>query len=128
MQRSRHGTAAKPQLLRRGVIVNAPRAQMTGEAYTFVSPEEKQDFSKIERAVGSGIERATLDGFAYEATAEAPLEASRAERPRTHRKKRAQHRGRPAAKKAGTSSSAENGDGSAKSGRPRRRRYGRRRD
>jgi ATP-dependent RNA helicase RhlE len=104
------------------------RAQMTGEAYTFVSPEEKQDFGKIERAVGSRIERATLDGFAYEATAEAPLEVPRGERARAHRKKRAPSRGRPAAKGTRSSSAAENGDGSAKSGRPRRRRYGKRRD
>jgi ATP-dependent RNA helicase RhlE len=104
------------------------RAQMTGEAYTFVSPEEKQDFGKIERAVGSRIERATLDGFAYEATAEAPLEVPRGERARTHRKKRAPNRGRAAANQTRSSSAAENGDGSAKSGRPRRRRYGKRRD
>jgi ATP-dependent RNA helicase RhlE len=103
------------------------RAQLTGEAFTLVSPEEKHDFGRIERAVGSRIERATLDGFAYDATAEAPLEVPRGDRIRALQKKRAQDRARANAKKAGSSSSGR-GDPPAESARPRRRRFGKRRD
>ncbi len=102
------------------------RAQLTGEAFTLVSPEERQDFAKIERAVGSKIERATLDGFAYGATAEAPLEVPRGERIRAMQQKRAQDRARAAEKKARAAASG-NGNGSETPSRPRRRRYGKRR-
>jgi ATP-dependent RNA helicase RhlE len=101
------------------------RAQMTGEAFTLVSPEEAQDFSRIERAVGSKIERATLEGFAYDATAEAPLEVPRAERIRAIQKKRKEDRSRATAKRNGTAPST---DGQVVgSSRPRRRRFGKRR-
>jgi len=102
------------------------RAQMTGEAFTLVSPEETDDFEKIERAVGAQIERARLDGFSYEATAEAPTRGSGGHRRRGSGPKR----GRGRADKAG--GSAQNGDrrqegaASEQSSRPRRRRYGRR--
>lgn len=36
---------------------------MTGDAFTFVSPEEEGDLRAIERAVGKRIERRTLQGF-----------------------------------------------------------------
>jgi ATP-dependent RNA helicase RhlE len=99
------------------------RAQMTGEAFTLVSPQESQDFAKIERALGSKIPRAKLEGFAYEATAEAPLEVPRGERIRAIQKKRSQDRARSAAKKAQNGKKAEE----ESSSRPRRRRYGKRR-
>ena len=106
------------------------RAQLTGEAFTLVSPQEREDFAKIERAVGSKIERAKLDGFAYDATAEAPLEVPRGERIRAMQKKRAEDRARAAAKKkkSGSSSTNSSDEDSARSSRPRRRRYGKRRD
>lgn len=105
------------------------RAEMTGEAFTLVSPQEKQDFSKIERAVGSSIERVRHEGFAYEATAEEPLEVPRGERIRAIQKKRAEDRARSAAKKKRKGSNSGGGQSSEESGsaRPRRRRYGKRR-
>jgi ATP-dependent RNA helicase RhlE len=103
------------------------RARMTGEAFTLVSPEEKHDFGKIERAIGSSIQRAQLDGFSYEATAEAPLEVPRGERVRAIRQRRAQERGRAAARKRSAESGNGSGDASEGSSRPRRRRYGKRR-
>ena len=103
------------------------RAQMTGEAFTLVSPEEKQDFSRIERAVGAPIERAHLDGFAYENTAEAPLEVPKGERVRAIRKQRAQERARAAARNGGAELGTGAAGGSEKPSRPRRRRYGKRR-
>ncbi|MDC0160431.1 DEAD/DEAH box helicase [Gemmatimonadales bacterium] len=101
------------------------RAQLTGEAFTFVSPDERNDFGKIERTVGSKIERAKLDDFAYDATAEAPLEVPRKERVKQIQKKRAQDRARAAAKKKkGAAGNKEEASGPS---RPRRRRYGKRR-
>jgi len=41
------------------------RAQLTGDAYTLVSPEEDRDFSAIERALGKRVSRMTMDGFDY---------------------------------------------------------------
>jgi hypothetical protein len=89
---------------------------MTGEAFTLVSPEERHDFGKIERAVGAKIERAQLEGFAYEATPEAAGPATNGERAR------GSGRARRPSRKAG----AEKGPGK-KPPRPRRRRYGKRR-
>jgi ATP-dependent RNA helicase RhlE len=47
------------------------RAEMTGEAFTFVSPDEEQDLRTIERAVGKGLPRVTLPDFNYKAQAQA---------------------------------------------------------
>jgi ATP-dependent RNA helicase RhlE len=41
------------------------RAEMTGDAFTFVSPEEEGDLKAIERAVGKRLPRVTLAGFDY---------------------------------------------------------------
>ncbi|HEX2093508.1 MAG TPA: DEAD/DEAH box helicase [Longimicrobiaceae bacterium] len=41
------------------------RAEATGDAYTFVSPEEEKDLRAIERAVGKRIPRVTVPGFDY---------------------------------------------------------------
>ena len=51
------------------------RAELTGDAITFVAPEEESNVVQIERAVGSKIPRERLDGFSYAtATSEAPRE------------------------------------------------------
>ena len=51
------------------------RAESTGDAITFVAPEEESNVVQIERAVGSKIPRERLDGFSYAtATSEAPRE------------------------------------------------------
>ncbi len=98
------------------------RADATGEAFTLIAPEDEADFARIERAVGSKIPRVRLEGFAYEATADAPLEVPRGERIAAIRAKKAQDRARSAAnaaRKAGDEATETNG-------RPRRRRFGRR--
>ena len=41
------------------------RAGMTGEAFTFVAPQERNDLNAIERAVGKRLPKRTLDGFDY---------------------------------------------------------------
>src|SRR5215470_18065372 len=47
------------------------RAEMTGDAYTFVSPEEEADLRQIEKAIGKRLPRITVPGFDY---AKAPAE------------------------------------------------------
>jgi ATP-dependent RNA helicase RhlE len=41
------------------------RAEATGDAYTFVSPEEEEDMRTIERMVGKRLPRITLPDFDY---------------------------------------------------------------
>jgi ATP-dependent RNA helicase RhlE len=41
------------------------RAELTGEAFTFVAPEEEGDIRAIERAIGKQLPRITLPGFDY---------------------------------------------------------------
>jgi ATP-dependent RNA helicase RhlE len=43
------------------------RAEMTGEAFTFVAPDEEQDLRAIERAIGKSLPRVTLPDFNYTA-------------------------------------------------------------
>jgi ATP-dependent RNA helicase RhlE len=47
------------------------RAEMTGDAFTFVAPEEETDLRAIEKAIGKRLPRITLPGFDY---AKAPTE------------------------------------------------------
>jgi ATP-dependent RNA helicase RhlE len=55
------------------------RAELTGDAITFVSPDEESTLRTIERAVGQRISRVTLPGFDYAETAP-PLEIPVGER------------------------------------------------
>ena len=103
------------------------RAQLTGEAFTLVSPEERQDFDRIERAVGATIERARLEGFAYEATAEALASGPRGQRASASGQKRVRERARAASGKGGAGKGHQDREASDKPSRPRRRRYGKRR-
>jgi ATP-dependent RNA helicase RhlE len=41
------------------------RAEATGEAFTFVSPEEESDLRDIERAIGKALPRVTVPDFDY---------------------------------------------------------------
>ena len=43
------------------------RAEATGDAFTFVSPEEQSDLQAIEKAIGKRLPRVTLPGFDYAA-------------------------------------------------------------
>ena len=56
------------------------RAEATGDAFTFVSPEEEGDLRAIERAVGKRLPRVTLPDFDYKAKADTKLEIPLAER------------------------------------------------
>jgi ATP-dependent RNA helicase RhlE len=50
------------------------RAEATGEAFTFVSPEERQELAAIERAVGRALPRVTVPDFNYDARPSTRLE------------------------------------------------------
>ncbi len=98
------------------------RAEATGEAFTLVAPEDEADLARIERVVGSRIPRVSLEGFAYEAAAGAPLEVPRGERIAAIRSRKAADRARAAGKSSGKSE----GTGANSGSRPRWRRSGRR--
>jgi len=56
------------------------RAEATGEAFTFVSPQEEGDLRRIEHAIGKRLPRVILPDFDYGARPAARLELSSAER------------------------------------------------
>ena len=66
------------------------RAEATGDAFTFVAPDEEQDLRAIERAIGHALPRVTLPDFNYKGQAPEPLEVPRGQRiaaARAHRAK-----------------------------------------
>ncbi|HSJ23478.1 MAG TPA: DEAD/DEAH box helicase [Longimicrobiales bacterium] len=111
------------------------RAEATGDAYTFVAPEDESMIRAIERAVGRSIQRRTISGFDYKAPpADEKLEVPIAERIAQIRARKAEERQRAKAKAAaresaqarqGQADAAASGSGEG-AGR-RRRRGGRRR-
>src|SRR5215204_1950018 len=56
------------------------RAEMTGEAFTFVSREEEAELKDIERAIGKALLRVTLPDFDYTKKPEGKFEVPQAER------------------------------------------------
>jgi ATP-dependent RNA helicase RhlE len=74
------------------------RAEATGDAFTFVAPEEEGELRQIERAVGKRLPRVMLPDFNYSARAEARLEIPLAERIAAIRAKKADDRARAKAK------------------------------
>jgi ATP-dependent RNA helicase RhlE len=74
------------------------RAEMTGEAYTFVAPEESDDLRAIERAIGKPLPRVTLPDFDYKAQPTTKLEIPLKERIAKLRAQRADDRVRAKAK------------------------------
>ncbi|MGH9748897.1 MAG: DEAD/DEAH box helicase, partial [Candidatus Polarisedimenticolia bacterium] len=61
------------------------RAEMTGDAFTFVAPDEEGDLTAIERAVGKPLPRVTLPGFDYSRKPEERLEIPLRDRLAAHR-------------------------------------------
>ena len=70
------------------------RADATGDAFTFMSPDEASDIAAIERAVGRKLPRATLDGFDYKARPQGALEVPLQERIAAIRARKADDRAR----------------------------------
>jgi ATP-dependent RNA helicase RhlE len=74
------------------------RAEETGDAFTFVSPEEEGELRAIERVLGKRLPRVTIPDFDYKARVEAKLEIPLAERIAQIRAKKAEDRARARAK------------------------------
>jgi ATP-dependent RNA helicase RhlE len=70
------------------------RADATGDAFTFVSPEEEQDLAAIERAVGKRLPRVILPGFDYASKPKQRFEVPIAERIAEIRARKADERKR----------------------------------
>ena len=70
------------------------RADATGDAYTFVSPEEESDLRDIERAIGKQLPRITVEGFDYRAKPAERFEVPIAERIAEIRKRKSEERAR----------------------------------
>ena len=56
------------------------RAEATGDAFTFVSPDEESDLRDIEKAIGRRLPRVTVPDFDYSAVPRESLEVPRAQR------------------------------------------------
>ena len=70
------------------------RAELTGDAFTFVSREEEGDLRAIERAIGRTLPRVTLPDFDYSARAAVKLEVPIAQRIAEIRARKAEERAR----------------------------------
>ncbi len=74
------------------------RAEMVGDAFTFVSEEEAGELHAIEREVGSRLPRRTLEGFDYQSEPAERFEVPLQERIAAIRTRRAEERARAKAK------------------------------
>ena len=98
------------------------RAEATGDAFTFVAPDEMGDLRAIERAVGRRLPQVTMPGFDYTARSDVPLEIPLAERIAAIRARKADDRARAKAKAerrsaaSGSSGGSGGGSGSAPRG------------
>ena len=70
------------------------RADATGDAFTFVSPEEEQDLAAIERAVGKRLPRVIVPDFDYSTKPKQRFEVPIAERIAEIRARKAEERRR----------------------------------
>src|SRR5687767_5005556 len=94
------------------------RAEMTGEAFTFYSPEEEPDIKGIERAIRKQLPRVIVYGFDYKARPQQRFEVPLAERIAEIRKKKSEDRARSAAKAARRTSAGESPANQRTGGRP----------
>jgi ATP-dependent RNA helicase RhlE len=78
------------------------RAEATGEAFTFVAPDEEGDVRAIEKAIGRRLSRVTVPDFDYTARAAAAFEIPIGDRIKAIRERKAQERARSAEKAART--------------------------
>jgi ATP-dependent RNA helicase RhlE len=76
------------------------RAEMTGDAITFVAPEEENDLRAIERAIGKRLPRVVVPDFDYKQRPAEKLEIPIKDRIAAIRARKAEDRARAAAKAA----------------------------
>src|SRR3989441_9159493 len=86
------------------------RAEATGDAFTFVAPDEEPDLRQIERALGKSLPRGTIPDFDYSKKIGEKLEIPIHERLAAHR---AARRGGPHASSGGASHGKGGGEGHA---------------
>ncbi len=97
------------------------RAELTGEAFTLVAPDEEGDIRGIEKAIGRRLPRVTVPGFDYASRPAQRFEVPIAERIAEIRKKKAEDRARSAAKAARRGGSGGSAPQAGSRGRPKRR-------
>src|SRR6185295_7494100 len=91
------------------------RAEATGDAFTFVAPDEEGELRAIERAIGRRLPRVEVPDFDYKARPEARLEIPLAERIREIRARKPQDRARAEANRQRRGSPGKHGQGSGPS-------------
>jgi len=94
------------------------RAEATGEAYTFVAPDEEPELRAIERAVGKALPRVTLPDFDYKARPATQLEVPRAQRIAEIRARKAEERARARANAERRAAAASRNPGGSSGSRP----------
>ncbi|HEU4522663.1 MAG TPA: DEAD/DEAH box helicase [Thermoanaerobaculia bacterium] len=98
------------------------RAEMTGDAITFVAPDEENDLRAIERAIGKRLPRVTVPDFDYKQKPTTRLEIPIQERIAAIRARKAEDRARAAAKAARKAAAPSAAPAPAPAARRRRRR------
>jgi ATP-dependent RNA helicase RhlE len=93
------------------------RAEATGDAFTFVSPDEEGDLRNIERALGKRLPRVTVPDFDYSAKPQTRFEVPLAERIAAIRARKAEDRAR--AKVKAERREAHQASENSRSGAPR---------
>jgi ATP-dependent RNA helicase RhlE len=103
------------------------RAELTGDAFTLVAPEEEGELRAIERAIGKQLPRVTLPGFDYAMRSAERLEIPIGERIAAIRARKAEDRARAKinAERRADTERAQKQTRSAVTSRRRRRRSGR---
>jgi len=100
------------------------RAELTGDAFTFVAPEEEADLRAIERAVRATLPRVTLPDFDYKGRPAAKLEVPLAQRIAEIRARKAKERAAQGGRSKGRGPAGSgpggrgHGGGKASGGRP----------
>jgi ATP-dependent RNA helicase RhlE len=94
------------------------RADATGDAFTFVSPEEEGDLSQIERAIGKRLPRVMVPGFDYASKPAQRFEVPIAERIAEIRARKAEERKRAKEKAERRAANAASNGGQPGASRP----------
>jgi ATP-dependent RNA helicase RhlE len=99
------------------------RAELTGSAFTFVSPEEESDLRAIEKTINSRLPRVTVPDFDYQARQAERLEVPIAQRIAEIRARKSEERARASAN-AARRAAAERGASGQRPGGPAHARPG----
>ena len=94
------------------------RAEATGDAFTFVAPDEENDLRDIERAIGKRLPRVTVPDFDYAARPKARLEIPLAQRIAEIRARKRDERARAELNAARRSASARRPQSAPAASRP----------